>query len=144
MVPPASGQVFQEAGAYGTPLRAAFVNVPDAGISGQHPVNVSFPSQFSLASVTSGNAVLTAAKPGQFNPGDLILRLYQWSNAPATVTVLLDGYLKATGDTAPIVRRVTALEEPIPGTNPLPVTGGSITFPATRALTTLAITPGNS
>ena len=133
--------LFEESLSYTTPLQGAYVNVPTAGVSPDHPVNVAFPKSFSVASVTNGDAILTVAKQGQFNPAALILRLYQPTNASETVTLSLADYIQAGQKSTPQVIPVTALEQPIAGAQPIPVTNGQITLQMDRALATLAITP---
>jgi len=126
--------------AFATPLEGAYINAPTEGVSPDHPVNVSFPTSLSLASITSGNAILTVAKQGQFNPAAMILRLYQPSNATQTVNLSLAGYIQASGNSSPQVIRVTALEQPIEGAQPILVTDGQVTLVMDRALVTLAVT----
>jgi hypothetical protein len=94
--------------------------------------------------VTGGGAILTAAKAGQFDPGALILRLYQPSNASQAVSLDLSGYLGATKIASPQVLPITALEQPIPGAGVLPLSDGNASLTMDRALATLAITPGTT
>jgi alpha-mannosidase len=121
-LPPSSLLIFEEAASFATMLQGAYINVPINGVGEDHPVSVSFPKSFSLAAVTSGNAILTVAKEGQFNPAALILRLYQPSNASQTVNLSLAGYIQATTkDSSPQILLLTALEQPIQGAQPLSV-----------------------
>lgn len=139
-VSPPSWSIFEESLRFAMPLEGAYINVPTAGVSPGNPVNVSFPTSFSLASVTSGNAILTVAKAGQFNPAALILRLYQPSNTTETVTLSLADYNKAIGNHSPQVIPVTALEQTIAGAQPIPMTNDQVTVVMNRALITLAVT----
>ncbi len=143
-LPPAGSGVFRESFACATPLLGAYGNVPTAGVTPRLPVQVQFPAGFSLASVIAGDAILTAAKPGQHDPGDLVLRLYQPSNASQGVTLDLSDYIQATGKSSPQVLPVTALEQAIPGAGALPMTKGTVALTMDRALATLAITPGTT
>ena len=96
---PTTGEPLSEALTYAAPAvarpaaqtLAPRVDSPDSGF---------------IASVSSPG-VIQAAKPGDVVPGTLILRLYQPSNAPQTLTVTLG----AGRPTA--VEAVTALEDPI-------------------------------
>lgn len=142
-LPPSGISLFKESLSYAMPLQGAYVNVPSSGFSGRNfPVNVSLPTNFSLASIISGNAILTVAKEGQFNPGAMILRLYQPFNVSQTVTLSLANYIKSLKGSSPQVLPVTALEQSIQGAQPLPVTGGQVALKMNRALATLAVTPG--
>jgi alpha-mannosidase len=135
-------EIFEESAGFATPLLGAYINVPSEGVSPSHPVSVSFPTTFSLASVTSGSAILTVAKEGQFDPSAMILRIYQPTNGTEAVTVSLSDYITATGSSSPQVMPVTALEGAITGASALPVTDDEFTITMTRALATVAITPG--
>jgi alpha-mannosidase len=139
-LPPWSLSIFVESWSFATPLQGASINVPTAGVSPDYPVTVSFPTSFSLASITSGNALLTVAKAGQFNPAAMILRLYQPSNAAQTVTLSLAGYMQGMPDSSLQAVPVTALEQPIQGAQPLSATSDQVTFTMQRALATLAVT----
>ncbi|HEX4961253.1 MAG TPA: hypothetical protein VF173_10480 [Thermoanaerobaculia bacterium] len=139
-LPPSSLGIFEESWGFATPLLAAAVNVPSAGVTASHPVTVQFPASFSLAAVTSGNALLTVAKEGQWNPEAVILRLYQPSNTSQAVDLSLAGYLHATGASTAQVLPVTALEQTIPGASALPVTNDAVSLTMPNALATLEIT----
>jgi alpha-mannosidase len=139
-LPAASPAIFEESFSYATPLLGAIVNVPSDGVSPSHPVDVQLPPSFSLAGVTSGNAILTVAKAGQFDPAALILRLYQPSNTSQTVALSLAGYLTTTGASSPQILPVTALEQAIPGTTALPLVDGGVSLTMPNALATLSIT----
>ena len=142
-LPPTSSGALRESSGFATPLLGAYVNVPTSGVTPDGS-NVAFPDSFSLAKVTGGDAILTAGKAGQFDPGALILRLYQPSNASQAVTLDLSDYLKAIDAPSPEARPVTALEQAISGAGVLPVTNGTVTITMDRALATLAITPGTT
>ncbi len=142
--PPSLLGLFEESFSFKTPLRGAYINVPTEGVTPSRPVNVSFPTNFSLASVTSGNAILTVAKEGQYNSKAMILRLYQPSNTSQSVTVSLDDYTQATQDFSPKVVPVTALEGPIKNSQPFTVTNDQVTLTVERALTTLEVTQGTT
>lgn len=134
-------QLYESLG-FQTPLLGEYVNVPGGVFGGGGYVNnpklLSFPATFSLASITSGNAVITAAKPAEADPSALVLRIYQPTNAPVSVTVSLGASANASGNLSALP--VTALETNIPGAQSIPVTGNTFTFTAERALTTLLIT----
>ncbi|MBV9578491.1 MAG: hypothetical protein JO057_07880, partial [Chloroflexi bacterium] len=93
---PDSGQPLAEALAYVAPAVA------------QRPTRTT-PGASSTGFVASVSApgVIQAAKPSDVVPGTLILRLYQPSNAPRTLTVTLGGGRPTS------VQAVTALEDPL-------------------------------
>lgn len=88
---PQTGQPLMEARRYNTPLQVAAV-----------PQGAGKASSGSLAAV-SAPAIITAAKPGSFDPTSLVLRVYQPSNDIATVQVTL-------GSPSTDARVVNALE----------------------------------
>lgn len=137
---PATPGLLTDALSATTPLVGAYVNVPTTGAGEDERVSCRLPASFSVASVTSGNAIIMAVKEGHYDPDTTILRVYQPSNRPAQVTVTLDGYIQATGVASPNVRLVTALEQPVDDSEPISVVDGNVTFIARRALTTLAVT----
>jgi hypothetical protein len=78
---------------------------------------------------------IQAAKPGDVVPGSLILRIYQPSNKPQTLTVTL-GQAKPAAVVA-----VTALEDPINNGAPqITITETGFTIEAVAALNTVQIT----
>jgi alpha-mannosidase len=97
---------------------------------------VSFPTTYSLVTVTSGNAIVTAVKAAQDGSGQLVLRLYQPSKA--TVDVILAG--AADGAT---LQPMTALEQPLDAPA-VTITGGTATVTMTRTLATFALMPAAS
>jgi alpha-mannosidase len=125
---------FEESWAYTAPLRAALAGAPSAGVSQQHPVDAALPATFSLAQVTSGNAILTVAKGGKADAGALVLRLYQPSNTSQSVTIALAEQLAASALTP-----ITALEQPISGAQPVAVTDNQATVTMDRAIATFAV-----
>jgi alpha-mannosidase len=131
---PALLPMFQESWSYATPLRAALVGVPSAGVSPQHPVDSALPATFSLAQVTSGNAILTVAKSAEADPSALVLRLYQPSDTSQSVTIALASQLGATTLTP-----ITALERPIDGAQPVAVSDQQATVTMDRAIATFAV-----
>jgi alpha-mannosidase len=134
-VAPSLLSVFQEAWSYATPLAAAIGAVPSAGVSSQHQVDAALPATFSLAQVTSDNAVLTVAKAADADPQQLVLRLYQPSTTSQSVTIELAAQIGA-GALTPI----TALEQPIDGAQPVAVTASSATVTMDRAIATFEVT----
>jgi alpha-mannosidase len=132
---PESGGPLREALAYATPLRG----LPAA------PWSTELPDSLSLASSSDQRALVTAVKQGSVNAGDVVLRIYQPTNAGLTATLTLDSHLAAPGTTALAVRGQTALEQDLdPEAETalaLSATSDTITFTAGRALTTLAVTP---
>jgi hypothetical protein len=83
--------------------------------------------------------VILAAKPGDVTPGSMILRLYQPSNSPQSLTVTLGG-----GRQPARVVAVTALEDPIPEAEAprIALAGNQFTMEATAALNTVQIEYG--
>jgi alpha-mannosidase len=104
-----------------------------------------FTVPFSLAGVTTPDAIITAAKQGTIDPSSLVLRIYQPTNnasdMPLNVTVDLTNFAAAVMAQAPVLtaRCVTALEAEIDGEQDLPVVNGSVSFTVQRALTTLRV-----
>jgi alpha-mannosidase len=133
---PKTGAQFQESRAFTTPLRAAYVNVPLAG----DVLVPQFPATFSLASVAPSSAIITAAKRGNYDPSSLIFRIYQPTTTPLDVTVTLASQItQQAGATAQLV---TALENQIDGSPPLPINNSTLSFPVPLALATLSVGPG--
>ena len=130
---PALLPVFQESLGYQVPLRAAIENVPITGVETNHPVKGSFPTTYSLVTVTSGNAIVTAVKAAQDGSGQLVLRLYQPSKATVDVILAIAG--AADGAT---LQPLTALEQPLDAPA-VTITGGTATVTMTRALATFAL-----
>jgi alpha-mannosidase len=81
---PETGQPLKEALGFSTPLVAAEVPPQAQNVSGTLPFQPA-----SLASTDDAAAILTVAKPGAYDPTNLILRLYQPTNAARTVAVTL-------------------------------------------------------
>ena len=131
--------LFKESLSFATPLQGAIATVPSGGVT--------CAPHFSLASVASGEAIITAAKwtepvGGAAPAASLILRLYQPSNSSQPVALSLAGYLQLFGGSQPPqVVQVTALEQPLPNAQPLPVTNGQVALTMARALATLAVSP---
>jgi hypothetical protein len=91
------------------------------------------PASGFLASVSSPGVIQTA-KPGDVVPGTLILRLYQPSNSPQTLTVTLGAGRPA------MVKAVTALEDPITSGAPaIQITAKGFKISVTSALNTVQI-----
>ncbi|MGD0125138.1 MAG: hypothetical protein ABSF46_07270 [Terriglobia bacterium] len=91
------------------------------------------PASGFLASVSSPGVIQTA-KPGDVVPGTLILRLYQPSNSPQTLTVTLGAGRPA------MVKAVTALEDPITSGAPaIQITEKGFKISVTSALNTVQI-----
>jgi len=124
-----------QARCFQNPLLPVYANVPAPF---DDSPSLSIPPQFSLAAVTSGTALITAAKSGQFDSAALVLRVYQPTNSPETITISLAAYIHAYGPVQ--VAITTALEDQLPGVATLPVKNNSVTFTMNHALTTLLIT----
>jgi alpha-mannosidase len=133
--PPDSGGPLREALAYATPLRGLPVS----------PWSTELPDSLSLASSSDPRALVTAVKQGTVNADDVILRVYQPTNAELTATLTLDSHLGGQSSTGIAVRGQTALEQDLDpqaeSALALHSTSDTITFTAGRALTTLALTP---
>lgn len=81
---PETGQPLQEALGFHTPLLAA--RMPD----GEQYDGMLTEPQAALAALPAGSpAVLTAAKPGSYDPTSLVLRLYQPTNTSQKLDVAL-------------------------------------------------------
>lgn len=137
MPTPGSGGLLQESLQATTPLRAVYASVP---LNDNTLVLPSVPATYSLASVQPSEAIITAAKPAESDPSELILRVYQPTNAALDVTVTLaDQVASGSGVSA---RLVTALEEEIEGASTIPITNDTAVFNMPYAIATLAVGGG--
>jgi alpha-mannosidase len=125
---PQTGDQLREALAFSTPLLAVAARPRGA-----------LPRCFSLASASPRRAIVTVAKAGTTDPSELVLRIYQPTNAPLRVTVrsrFQPGH--------PLeLRGMTALEVPLPpeqaGELELVGDADRFSFLARRALTTFGL-----
>jgi alpha-mannosidase len=126
---PATGQPLREALCY-TMRPAAAVPVSTSATS----AGATLPETGFLASIEAPGAIL-AAKPGDVDTGTLVLRLYQPTNAPCTLSVTLGA------GPPPRVTAVTALEDPIfdPSAPKIAVADNIVRIGAATALSTVAI-----
>lgn len=102
--PPERGAQLREALALESPLLARLV-----GGGG------TLPASWSLASVAPAPAMLTVAKAATAAPADLVLRIYQPSNAPLPVAVTTTATARAPAAAALRLEPSTALETPLDG-----------------------------
>lgn len=124
---PSTGQPLSEAVSYAAPPRARMVS-PLAMTGSQALSRSGF-----IASV-SRPGIIQAAKFGDVDNGALILRIYQPSNSPQTLTVTLGRGQPAT------VSAVTALEDPITsGATNIQITATGFTIQVATALNTVQI-----
>ncbi len=137
MPAPGSGGLLQESLQVSTPLRAVYATVPIADSSLELP---SVPATFSLASAQPAEAIITAAKPAESDPTELILRLYQPTNGALDVTVTVAQPWESKTGNEIAARLVTALEEEIDGAPTMPATNGTVAFTMPYAIATLAVT----
>lgn len=115
---PATGQPLREALQFTTPMLARPIAPPPLS-------SATMPETFSLASVTSpSSAIITAAKAADAAPSDLILRLYQPTNAGQRVSI-------TTAVDATNARVQSALEKEFVNQPP----NGSASNPAANGLT---------
>ena len=134
---PGTGAQLIESMGYTTPLLAFPAPAATSAILAE---------SLSLASVSavSGDSqpIITAWKPAESEPNNLIVRIYQASNASMQVNLSLKGLMKLSGQ-KPQVTPVTGLEQPISGAEPIaPSSEYEYTVTANLALTTLLISPG--
>lgn len=102
----------------------------------------SLSTDYSLAQVTAGSAILTVAKALDTDPGAMVLRVYNpTNNQQEPVTVSLGGFASLFPGWRLAVWQVTALENDLDTPRRLPVNGTSVSFTAARALTTLLVRP---
>jgi len=121
---PETGQPIKEAKAYNTP--AVGVSIPKASFT-------THPSTYSVASVISpSSAIITAAKPGEYNGNSAVFRVYVPSNSAQNVQVSVVNAFSSLK-----ARMVTALEEPITGE--ITYSGGVASYRASVALTTFQL-----
>jgi alpha-mannosidase len=132
---PTTGQPLMEALTYVMPPSAAFRPAYpsyNANTTPPNPPSPLLPQSGSLASVDPPGVIL-AAKPGDVEPGTLVLRIYQPTNSPQTLTVTL-------GKRPREVIAVTALEDPIvTGAPAIRVTETGFTIDVKTALNTVQI-----
>ncbi|WP_415401572.1 hypothetical protein [Tateyamaria sp. SN3-11] len=133
---PDTGQPLRESLAFKSPLKGRVVS----NLSTQ-----TAPETFSLASINGPSpAIITAAKPSwKAGSGDTIFRIHQPTNTSQTVSMTV-----GTAGSAPTgATGVTALENPLSaeasGRLHLSVNQNTVTFYATRAITTLSMNLGN-
>jgi alpha-mannosidase len=128
----------------GQPLREALAFASPLGTAPVAPWTGQLADQLSLAGSSDDRAIVTAAKPGTVSPGDVVFRVYQPTNGALRSTLTLADQLAPGGATA-VVRGQTALERDLDSLGQqqldFAVTGTAVTFTATTALTTLAVTP---
>jgi alpha-mannosidase len=123
---PETGQPIKEARAFNTP--AVGVSVPKASFN-------SLPASYSLATVTSpSSAIITAAKPGEYDGNSAVFRVYNPSNSAQNVQVKLANTFASSLK----ARLVTALEEPVTGD--ISYTGGVASYRQPVALTSFQLT----
>jgi hypothetical protein len=90
---------------------------------------------------TSGSGVLvTVAKWGTVNPSEFVVRVYTSGNMATDVTLTVDSILNTSADDLNVAA-ITALEQPLQDGPSVQTTPMTISFTASTALTTLAITP---
>jgi alpha-mannosidase len=129
----------------GVPLQAGMHFATPSTVSGLNQYLVrdtpAQPLDYSLAQV-SGPAILTAAKLGTVDPAELVLRLYQPTNASLPEVKLtfdpaaVPGWSEGCTITA---RLVTALEEPIAEAGELTVAGSTITLDMEKSIATVSL-----
>lgn len=84
----------------------------------------------------SGEATVMAAKWGTVDPSGLILRVYQPTSRPLTLTLSLGASSRAFST----IQKVIALEEPIEGERPAQIaSNGDVSVSLDRALTTFLV-----
>jgi hypothetical protein len=107
------------------------------------PSSGSLPDSFSLASAVPEQAIIAAATAGTTNSSELLLRIYQPTNAPLSTTMNSMAAERFPRNTPLQMRSRTALEAYLLGSQSaeLQLRGdpGHFSFVARRALTTLGI-----
>lgn len=129
--PPETGAQLREALAFHTPLHARVVATAGP-----------LPQQLSLASLGAGPAILTAAKSGTASPRELILRVYQPTNAALPVELTTEAGTRFPAGDSLVIEGRTAVETDLEdGAAALKLRGdpNHCSFVASRAVTTLAI-----
>jgi alpha-mannosidase len=128
---PSTGQPLFEALNYVAPARARIV--PEASRTWFKTNPQTLSASGSIASV-SLPGLIQAAKPGDVARGTLILRIYQPTNSPQTLTITL-----GRGQPASVIA-VTALEDPITSGAPdIQITETGFTIQVATALNTVQI-----
>ncbi|HLK10014.1 MAG TPA: hypothetical protein VKW76_01395 [Candidatus Binatia bacterium] len=129
---PRTGKQLREALAYETPLLAT---------TGRPAGDL--PRRFSLASARPAPAIVTAAKAGTADDADLVLRIYQPTNAPLRVIVRTAARRRFPSQAKLALEGLTALEAPLHGEGlaALHLQGRPrrLSVLARRALTTIAV-----
>ena len=122
---PESGGPLQEALAFDAPLQALTAV----------PWTQSLPETVSLASSSNAAAIISAAKMGTVDPSQLVLRIYQPTNAQLATTITVASEI-AVNDAVV----VTALEQPFTGDGVTVSAGsGTVTVTMNNALATIAV-----
>jgi alpha-mannosidase len=134
--PPQSAQPLAEALNYVQPPAATLIRYDlthDPLDKAAEDPPMTLPQSGSLASVDSPGVIL-AAKPGDVVPGTLVLRLYQPTNAPQSLSVTL-----GSGKPSAVIA-VTALEDPIAENAPaITLTSTGFTIDVKTALNTVQV-----
>jgi len=126
---PRSGAQLREALAFETPV-VAVVARPAGGL----------PRRFSLGSAVPRQAIITAAKIGTADPGTLVLRVYQPTNARRAVRIRTGARRLFPRRLRLALRPMTALEEPLDhGRLRISGAASNFTFLARHALTTIGM-----
>ncbi len=111
-------------------------NNPLVGIPVPSTADDSAPASASLASSLTSNAVITAAKAGSIDPTKLILRVYQPTNSPLKVDVLLSSIIRTFKYS---VASTNALELATDPNTSVTVNNNGISVDTNYALSTAAI-----
>jgi alpha-mannosidase len=134
----------------GSPLGEALqFNNPMIGIPIANNASTQLPPKMSIAATPGGVALVTAAKMGTATASDLVLRVYQPTNAPlANVAVEIDSMIATLYQNAGVLNVVaqTALETSLESVENLALQqeATSFSFTAPFALTTFALTPSTA
>ena len=125
-------------------IEALGYNTPFVAFAVPAATSRKLPEGFVLASVSNASGasqpIITAAKPAEADPNNLILRVYQPSNTSMNAVLSLAGLQSLNGQQTLTVTPVTALEQSISGATPLATTPGGYALTASAALTTLLVT----
>jgi alpha-mannosidase len=124
---PSSSLPFKEALAYASPPASSATNSSS-----------SLPSLYSLLTVDPPSILVTVVKQGTFHPDNVYIRVYNPTNGPVSVTLIVDPRLLANSKNVSIV---SSMERKLKNGSPKVTVsaGGKISFVAERSLYTLEI-----
>jgi alpha-mannosidase len=129
----------------GTPLGEALMyNNPLTGFPISSATTGQLPTSMSIAATTDPSALVTVAKAGTVDNTQMIVRLYQPTDASLGVEVTVAPQIAGLFQKAGVLQTqaVTALEQPITNGGPIAVSANSLSLTMPYAMATVALDAG--